>query len=361
MKRLIIIFAAILFIMPIWSQSPDKMSYQAIVRNNNAQLITGTQVSMQISILQSSASGTPVYVETHMPTTNSSGLVSLEIGSGTAVSGNFSSIDWAAGPYFIKTETDPTGGNNYSITGINQLLSVPYALNAKSADSIVGGISETDPVYGSSVAADITGTDTSNWNNKQELLTAGKGIEIKDHMINATTYKVGDFAHGGIVFWTDKTGQHGLVCAKEDLNEGSEIRWHAGTNGHTQAKGDGPLAGKANTSIIIAAHAGIGDDGDPYAARICNELIVTEGEKNYGDWYLPSKEELTLIYDNKTSIDSTAIANDGGALADDSTSDIYWSSTESDDGFAWVLYMYDGLRAKHGKAITYRVRAVRTF
>lgn len=361
--RAVFIFTltSLLICSSVWAQAPEKMSYQAVVRNSNDQLVTGTQVSMQISILQGSASGTAVYTETQMPTTNVNGLVSLEIGAGTVVSGDFSAIDWANGPYFIKTQTDPTGGNNYSITGINQLLSVPYALNAKSADSVTGGIIETDPVYDSSVAAGITGTDTANWNNKQDSLIAGTGIDITGNAIKSATYQVGDFAHGGIVFWVDGTGQHGLVCAKEDQNGGAEVRWHAGTNGNTQARGDGPLAGRANTSIIIAAHVAIGDDGANYAARICNELQVTEGGKTYGDWYLPSREELTLMYENKATIDATATANGGDVFASETTSDIYWSSTESGEGFAWVLYFFDGLRAKHGKHITYRVRAVRAF
>ena len=104
------------------------------------------------------------------------------------------------------------------------------------------------------------------------------------------TYRVGDFAQGGIVFWVDETGQHGLVCAKSDQSGG--IRWYAGTHGSTQAKGDGPYSGEANTAIIIAAQVAIGDDGNTYAARSCNELEITERGKTYGDWYLPSKFEL---------------------------------------------------------------------
>jgi len=148
------------------TQVPQKMSYQAIVRNGSGQLVSGQAVGMQISILQGTANGTTVYVETQNPTTNVNGLVSLEIGAGTIESGNFASIDWANGPYFIKTETDVTGGTNYTISGTSQLLSVPYALHAKTAETIVGGITEVDPIYGSSIASGITNTDTAYWNNK---------------------------------------------------------------------------------------------------------------------------------------------------------------------------------------------------
>jgi hypothetical protein len=121
------------------AQSPDKMSYQAVIRNSSNKLVTNTAVGMKISILQTTATGTAVYVETQKPTTNINGLVSIEIGSGTVVSGTFANIDWSKGPYFIKTETDPNGGTSYTISGTSQLLSVPYALYAKKAGNGFSG------------------------------------------------------------------------------------------------------------------------------------------------------------------------------------------------------------------------------
>lgn len=164
MKKLLVVLA-VLVAVSVFAQAPQKMSYQAVIRNSSSTLMTSTTVGMQISILQGSSSGTPVYVETQTPTSNVNGLVSLEIGTGITVD-NFSTIDWANGPYFIKTETDLAGGTNYTITGVSELLSVPYALHAKTAENITGGIIETDPVFGSSVASGITGTDVTNWNNK---------------------------------------------------------------------------------------------------------------------------------------------------------------------------------------------------
>ena len=173
-------------------------------------------------------------------------------------------------------------------------------------------------------------------------------------------YQVGDFAQGGIVFWLDETGEYGLVCAKSDLDQKGNryIRWNAGTYGTTQAKGDGPYAGEANTSIIIAAHVAIGDDGGMYAARICNELRITEGGKTYSDWYLPSRYELNEMYLNKATIDATALANGGSRFAND----FYWSSTEYDEGhYAWDQGFNKGNQLNTITSIKGFVRAVLAF
>jgi hypothetical protein len=128
--RLVLIIALAHFLInsSIFAQAPQKMSYQAIIRNSNDSLLVLSQVGMRISLVQGSPTGTVVFSETQTATTNANGLVSLQIGMGTAVSGTFSGIDWAAGPYYVKTETDLNGGNNYTITSSNELLSVPYAL-----------------------------------------------------------------------------------------------------------------------------------------------------------------------------------------------------------------------------------------
>lgn len=125
-KLLLVLF--LLFLNTIASaQVPKKISYQAVIRNSSNALVVNSAVGMQISILQTSIAGTVVYSETHSLMTNTNGVVSLEIGSGSPILGSFSAINWANGPYFVKTETDPTGGTNYTITGASQLLSVPYA------------------------------------------------------------------------------------------------------------------------------------------------------------------------------------------------------------------------------------------
>jgi hypothetical protein len=140
---------ALLLALSSFAQAPEKMSYQAVIRGANNALVTNQQVGMQISILQGS---TAVYEETQTPTSNTNGLVSLEIGTGTVISGSFTAIDWSAGTYFIKTETDPTGGTNYTISGTSQLMSVPYALYAKTSGNVAG---QQGPI-GSTMTSGIT-------------------------------------------------------------------------------------------------------------------------------------------------------------------------------------------------------------
>lgn len=164
MRRIFNVLATILLTASLFGQSPEKMSYQAVIRNTSNQLVSQQQVGMQVSIIQGSISGQVVYSEIQSPSTNANGLVSIEIGVG-ASSDDFSSIDWANGPYFVKTETDPAGGTDYTITGTSQLLSVPYALHAKTAENLSGTITETDPLYTGSAASNITAADISNLGN----------------------------------------------------------------------------------------------------------------------------------------------------------------------------------------------------
>jgi len=405
MKRIITICAAILMIASVYAQSPEKMSYQAVIRNSSNALVTNTNVGMQISILQGSASGSAVYTETQTPTTNGNGLVSLEIGTGTVLSGNFSTINWANGLYFIKIETDPTGGTSYTITGTSQLLSVPYALHAKTADSVIATVNETDPIFGaslasgingadttywnnkldsytetdpifgssvasgitgadttywnnkldsytetdpifgSSVASGITGADTTNWNNKQEQLSAGANITIVGDTISVTggsfsnDFYLGQDTLGGIVFYIylDQNGnQHGLIVNKNE----STAQWQTSATTTNATRG---WDGDYNTNLMTASPA----------ATYVNGL--TDG--GFTDWYLPSIDELTLLYNNRFHANKALHAGSHTLL---STTD-YWSSTEFNAASAFHFFFSLGSAFTNGKTTTYKVRAVRAF
>ena len=128
MKKIFTVLSAVLLSASLWAQAPQSFSYQAVVRGADNAFVANKKVGMKISLLQGSEIGSAAYVETHKPTSNANGLVSIAIGGGTVVSGTFASIDWSKGPYFVKTETDLAGGTSYSLITTSQLLSVPFAL-----------------------------------------------------------------------------------------------------------------------------------------------------------------------------------------------------------------------------------------
>ena len=117
-----------------FSQSPQKFTYQSIIKNSSGYLLKNQDVGLRISVLSNSSNGIEVYSEEHFPTSNSNGLVTLIIGEGLT-NDNFSEIQWGDGEYFLKVEVDPEGGNSYIMNQTSQLLSVPYALYAGNSGS----------------------------------------------------------------------------------------------------------------------------------------------------------------------------------------------------------------------------------
>ena len=138
MKNITTIIAACIITIAGFSQAPQRMTYQAVVRNSADALVQSSPIGMKVSILQGSVTGSAVYVETHATQTNQNGLLNIEIGGGTVVTGIYENgIFWAGGPYFLKTEIDPLGGANYTITATSELLSVPYSNYASLSGNMV--------------------------------------------------------------------------------------------------------------------------------------------------------------------------------------------------------------------------------
>lgn len=134
MRKFVTILVLCLLSIIIYSQAPHAFKYQAIARDASGNILSEQAVSFRISILQGGPTATASYVETHSVTTNQQGLVNLEIGRGTTVSGTMSGIDWGSDTYYTKIEMDPTGGSGYLEMGTSQLLSVPYALDAANVE-----------------------------------------------------------------------------------------------------------------------------------------------------------------------------------------------------------------------------------
>ena len=191
MKSIVISIVFSLVIHLAYGQSPEGFSYQAVIRGADNALLANQRLGIRVSILQGNIDGPAVYSEIHDVSTNTNGLYSLQIGNGNVFSGTFNIIDWADGPYFISTETDPEGGSNYTIVGTSQLLSVPYALHAKTAQSVV----ETDPEFAASPASTITNEDKTNWSSKLDgeadpVFSSSPASDINDDDITSWNNKL---------------------------------------------------------------------------------------------------------------------------------------------------------------------------
>ena len=136
MKKTIFLAFFLLNILNLFSQAPSKFNYQGVARDSKGNVLVNQSVSLKVSVLDSVITGVNIYSELHSAKTNQLGLFNLSIGSGNVVSGTFENISWGRNDKFIKIEMDPNGGSNYVLIGTSQLLSVPYALNAKSAENV---------------------------------------------------------------------------------------------------------------------------------------------------------------------------------------------------------------------------------
>lgn len=219
--RLLITLLFVTLTFHVSAQSPEKMSYQAIVRAQDNSLVVNSNVGLRIIVHQTSATGTIVYQETHAKTTNSNGLVSLEIGTGTNVSGNFSTIAWDKGPYYIETQVDAGGGTNYNIIGVTQLLSVPYALYAKSAGTnvsapykpVINSFTSSRNIASSDIfnTIECTTTGTLTLTSGFSAMAVGDTVNLEAHngavlTVQASSGVTINYNSGGTARFTSTTG-----------------------------------------------------------------------------------------------------------------------------------------------------------
>jgi hypothetical protein len=389
-----------------FAQTPEKMSYQAIVRDANNTLLVDKLVGIQVSILQNSETGSEVYIETHSVVTNMNGLVALEIGTGVT-SYDFSSIDWTNGPYFVKVETDPNGADNYSISGVSQLMSVPFALYAKASGNGIT-TSQADAIVTNTAKTGITSdqADAIVANTTKTGITTDQSDAI---VANTTKTGITSDQSDAIVANTAKTG---ITSDQSDA-----IVANTAKTGITSDQSDAIVANTAKTGIttdqtdaIVVNTAKIslpsgGNEGDilkiingeyvwvgettyqlntfyselgGYVIDINSDgthgLVVAMQDQGFGNWYdatnkindpdnhdsdggkfrdwrLPSKRELILIY--QVYLNSNPL---------DLLSTTYWSSTEFNYLKAWCHVISSNSKYYDSKyGATFDIRAVRSF
>ena len=274
MKKIFFTILTILYVLNTIAQAPNKMSYQAVIRNNSNTLVVNQTVGMRISILQNSSTGTAVYIETQTPMTNTNGLATLEIGTGTVVSGVFASINWSAGPYFIKTETDPTGGSIYSIVGTSQLMSVPYALYAQnSGNTLNPGVGII--ISGSTIEA----IDNSYLNELQTLTISNDTIKLNPSGGFVTLPNItNNWDISGTDIYNNNIDNVGIgtstPTSKLDVNGQVTINQkNFGGYGGLLIKGDGPGSNQPNIAFSTVNNIG-NDEVAAIIGAIINDNVI---------------------------------------------------------------------------------------
>ena len=310
MKQIIPLLLSILFANDILAQAPTTMIHEFMVNNSTGTPVASRTIAVRASILQGSSSGTAVYVETHTPTTDANALARISVGAGTVVSGTYGTIDWSAGPYYIKTEVDIAGGSNFGLSNTTQMLSVPFALRAKTAESLSGGSS------------------------------------------GGFTHYIGEEYLGGVVFhlWKDNAGtEHGLVVNLN--NQSTSQAWSNVTGTEIGSTAQSSWDGLSNSNAIRnqSGHSSS-------AAKLCHDL---NGGGTPG-WYLPSIDELSLLWHNRFNVNKT-LSGLGGAARVLSTAAVFWSSSEYLAPYAWNFTFNSGSANYSLKSNPIYVRAVRAF
>ena len=301
-RKTIVVLFMIMISDVLNAQAPQKMSFQAVIRNASNAVVSRSNVGIRISVLQGTSTGTIVYAETQNTTTNFNGLISLQIGTGTIVSGNFSLIDWANGPYFIKTETDPNGGTDYAIVGSSELLSVPYALfalNTNSTNSVDDNLgSSTDKI-------DLATLQL----NKEITVTINKSLSFGTIGNIIITNTEANHFEGSFISYNKTTGQL-VLRTTEVIGNGSFSYWTVAIN---SARGYSGLNGTIGVNGLTGSDGAVGATGATGAngidGSIGGEPLINIGHSTQyyrGDKTWQTLNALTVGLGN---IDNTADLN----------------------------------------------------
>jgi hypothetical protein len=306
MKKFSLLLTTIFMSLSLLAQAPQGINYQTVIRDGAGDILPDTELTLQMTIRSGAPDGEVVYQETHDATTNAFGLVNLVIGSGAVQSGAFADINWGADAHYFETAVDLVGSKEFQVLGVTQFLSVPYALHAKTAGTTTG----TSARY------------------------------------------VGELYGGGVVFWVDHTGQHGLIVSMVDLSTSQQ--WSNVTNTLIGTTND--WDGAANTSAIIEQSGHTSS-----AAQLCTDYTNDDyGTGIFSDWYLPSVAELNHVWNNFYEVQK-ALTNDGNPATTPLVRTGYWSSSERDAYYVWGFNFYAGYTTNYYKYVSHYVRAVRAF
>jgi hypothetical protein len=369
----------------VMAQAPQGIPYQAVARNSSGAVLASTAISVRFTIRDSIATGAIKYRETFSVTTSAQGIFSVNVGQGAPVTGTFAGINWGANAKFMQIEIDPTGGSSYIDMGTQQMMSVPYALFAErtSASVVIGNLflTTTTPntfsgtincISGGNIICDggmevitkgvcwstthnptialssktIDGNGVGQYSSTVTLLVPNTTYYFRAYLTNISgtyygnevsittpPFLIGMNYGGGIVFYIDSTGSHGLISMSTNL---ASYQWGP-TPVFLGATGTAVGTGISNTNIVVASY------GFSYTAA---GLCKAHSGSGYSDWYLPSKDELEIMYTQRSIL---------------LMSGNYWSSSESNANNAWIKNFSTGSGGYGLKGNSIYIRAIRSF
>lgn len=293
-----------------FAQAPEQFKYQAVARDLTGAALTNQSLGFEIQIHQNSSGGTVVYSETHTATSNAHGVVNLNIGGGTVTSGDFSTIDWGGAIYFMSVGMDETGGSSYTLMGATQLLSVPYALNAKSVSSIdwtdvqnvpadIADGDDVDPNTDVLAGLTCSPNEIAMWNGANWVCSSiGSGTSGQDAS--------DAYGTGQIVMTVSSTAYTLIPGLSQTITVPANAKVYVSTYGGVQTIGTGTAYGIADIGIHVDGNL-VGSGGQ--------QRVVSANTSGLGN--MIDKWAISKTYTLSAGTHTIDVrAKDGGGSAD---------------------------------------------
>ncbi len=343
MKKIISFFCIIMLCLSIQAQVPQAFNYQAVARNNAGAPLINSSVAIRVSIHDSTASGVVVYAERDTATTNGFGLFSVSVGTGNVISGTFNTINWSHGNKFMEVDLDPTGGSSYTNMGTTQLLSVPYAMHARTADSAtnvpsVWGVSGSN-IYNTNSGNVGIGTNTPAPSAALEI-NSTTGSLLMPRMTKAQRDAL--TAVPGMVIYNTDTGKFQGYATAEKLdqsftninNGGGEDRAQSFTADLTGSLTKielplGTMGGSYTVNVAILYGDGV---GGPVLST--QQFTIASGSTT---WYPIYITGVNVIAGNIYTIHLTTISSCGGPIC------YNWGMDANGNNYAGGTFYYSGI------------------